>query len=420
VKVCPLEGKARQALGHKASIVALEGSVRSGKTFASLIDFLNFLRHGPKGSLLLVGRTERTVVENLVVPIAGMVGYQRVILNRGYGSVRILDRYCSIVGAPNEEAVTKIQGRTLAGAYVDEASAIPESFFTMLYSRLSIPGAQMWLTSNPESPAHWLKTEWLDKAKLWIDREGVEHVNPAGLDLVRISFKLEDNERNLPPDYVEHIKQAYTGLWYRRYILGDWCIAADAIYESWDPTRHVIHDLPELYRLLSVGIDYGDTAPTRGCMLGVSVDGQLIIVDEWVPRQGLTQAGFSADFRQWLGNRQPEWVCVDPAEAGFRNQLYTDGVSNTAPADNTVLQGIRLIASLLATDKLVISDRCPELIRELAGYRWDPKATARGEDAPLKQNDHSCDALRYAVVSTHSLWGGLVPITMLKELEATR
>src|SRR6266704_146616 len=169
----PFVGKALAALAMPPeSITAYEGSVRSGKTFVSLFDWLRFIRNAPEGPLLMTGRTERTVINNLILPLMDILGPKRVSLNRGNGTVDILGRQVLLAGANNEAARTKIQGLTLAGAYVDEASTLPESYFAMLYSRLSILGARMWLTSNPAGPAHWLKTEYLDRASRWIDREG--------------------------------------------------------------------------------------------------------------------------------------------------------------------------------------------------------------------------------------------------------
>lgn len=400
-------------------MVGLEGSVRSGKTWASLLDWLRFCREGPKGTLVMAGRTERTVIENVVLPLQGFLGEHRVKLNRGLGTVWILGRRVRIVGANDEQAQTKIQGPTFAGAYVDEASTVPESFFNMLFSRLSVEGARMWFTSNPESPAHWLKVNWLDRARLWIDQDGNRHENPDGVDLVRVSFKLEDNP-NLPPPYVERVKGAYSGLWYRRYILGEWCIAAGAIYEDWDPVRHVIAagNLPPIARVLSAGIDYGTTHRTRGYLLGISAEPRprLVVLDEWRPERS-TDAGFSADYRRWIAKRplewrSPEWIAVSPDAASFRLQLFEDGLANVMCASNAVVNGLRTVASLLTADRLVVSDTCEELVKEIPGYVWDPKATARGEDAPLKENDDCVDALRYAVASTRALWGLQIPITI--------
>lgn len=425
VIVEPLTGKAAQAIGHHASVVALEGSVRSSKTWTTLIEWLEYCRRGPAGPLLITGRTERTVITNVVLPFQQMLGPKRVKLNRGLGLVNILGRECMIVGADNEAAVTKIQGRTLAGALVDETSTLPEAYFDMLYSRLSVEGAQVFLTSNPEAPAHWLMKNWLSRARLWIDRDGAEHVrqlgdpeDPAGvIDLVRISFKLEDNP-NLPPAYVSRIKAAYSGLWYRRYILGEWCIAEGAVYETWDPDRHVVSALPDIQRLVGIGIDYGTTHATRGYLIGVSAEAtpRIVVVDEWAPGS-MTDSGYSRDYRKWIGSRAPEWVAIDPAAASFKKQMFTDGIANVVDANNAVLGGIRTVASLLSADRLIVSDRCKELIARLPSYSWDPKATARGEDKPIKADDDEVDALRYGIASTRSLWGTTVPITLPIETE---
>jgi PBSX family phage terminase large subunit len=410
----PLQGKARAAVGHKASLIAFEGSVRSGKTWASLLDWLEFCRRGPRGNLAMVGRTERTVIENLIMPLQQFLGEDRVKLNRGTGIVMLLGRRVRLIGANDEAAVTKIQGPTFAGIYIDEASTIPESFFQMAYSRLSVTGAQMWLTSNPEAPAHWLKVNWLDRARLWIDGAGVEHLNEdSGTDYVRVSFRLEDNAHNLSPAYLERVKAAYTGLWYKRFILGEWTIAAGAVYDMWDPNRHVIHEAPSIARLLSVGIDYGTTNPTRGYLLGITSKqpARLVILDEWKPPQ-LTDAGLSKHYREWIGNRRPEWVCVDPSAASFKLQLFSDGLSNVMNGHNAVVSGIRTVSSLLASGALVVMDTCTELIRQLPSYSWDPKATAKGEDEPIKAFDHEADAVRYAIASTRQLWGFLVPLNL--------
>lgn len=412
----PLTGKARAAVTMStASINAYEGSVRSSKTFTSLIDWVRYCRTGPDGLLLMTGKTERTIVNNLLHPLQELLGKHRVQINAGLGTATICGREVLVVGANNESARTKIQGLTLAGAYVDEASTLPESYFNMLYSRLSIAGAQMWLTSNPENPSHWLKVKWLDRAKVWLQRDGQVATNVDGIDLHRFTFILDDNP-HLPADYVKRIKAAYVGLWYRRYINAEWVVAEGAVYDMWDPARHVVKaaDIPRMERILSLGVDYGTTNPTRGELIGLA-EGTLWVLDEWAPTRG-TDAQLSADLRGWMGRREPaewrdpRWLFVDPAAASFKLQLYQDGLSNVADGANQVLPGIRTIASLLGSDRMKVSDRCTHLIDQIPGYSWDPKATAKGEDAPIKRDDHEVDGLRYGVHTARPLWRNAIPI----------
>ncbi|MCP1414394.1 PBSX family phage terminase large subunit [Paenarthrobacter sp. A20] len=414
----PLQGKALLCLQHpSASIEAYEGAVRSGKTFTSLLDWVRFVRQGPEGQLAMCGRTERTIINNLLLPLQEMLGKNRVKINYGTGTATIVGREVHIYGANNEQARTKIQGLTLAGAYLDEAETIPESFFKMLYTRLSVPGAKLWLTSNPGGPAHWLKIDWLDKARLWIDGAGKIHRNPSSdaLELHRFTFLMDDNQ-SLTPEYIARQKKSYTGLFYRRYILAEWVAADGAVFDSWDPERHVVkhEDLPEMRSVLALGVDYGTTNATSAVMLGLGIDGVLYAMDEWrhdsrkaIVR--LTDGQLSAALKDWVAGQSrhgavPEWVIVDPAAASFKVQLSADGMDNVINGDNNVLYGIRTLSSLLNAGKLRISDRCTGLISEMPGYSWDTKATEKGEDKPMKVADHSIDAFRYAVATTETNW----------------
>lgn len=399
-----------QCLSHPSpSIEAYEGSVRSSKTITALLDWLRFIRNGPAGALAMVGRTERTVINNMVLPLQEMLGRHRVQIKYGSGTVVVLGREIHLFGANNEQARTKIQGLTLAGAMVDEAGVVVESFIQMLYSRLSVPGAKMWLTANPEGPQHWLKTEWLDRAKLWINKHGEVIINdsPDALDLHRYTFTLDDNP-SLDPAYVERIKRSYTGMWRRRYIEAEWVVAEGAVYQTYEPNRHVIEHakLPRLRRIFGVGMDVGTTNPSSAVALGLGEDGKLYAVDEYRTEGGLTDSQLSVGLRDWLARlpMAPEWIAIDPAAASFKVQVAGDGLMNVMNADNDVLYGIRTVASLIQDGHLLISDRCQGLIKELPGYSWSPKATEKGEDAPIKANDHSCDALRYSVISSETLW----------------
>lgn len=408
--VQPLTGKSLQVLRNPSpSIEAYEGAVRSGKTITSILDWLRFIRNGPSGALAMCGRTERTVINNMILPMQEMLGRSRVKIKYGTGTVFILGREIHLYGANNEQARTKIQGLTLAGALVDEAGTLPESFIQMLYSRLSIPGAKLWLTANPEGPQHWLKVKWLDKAKLWIDKHGVEHWNddPNALDLHRYTFVLDDNP-SLPPAYVERIKRSYTGMWRLRFVEAEWVVAEGAVYSSWDQEKHVIPhaNLPRLRRIFMVGMDVGTTNPSSAIALGLGEDDKLYAVDEYRTEGGLTDSRISVEFRAWLATlpMAPEWIAIDPAAASFKVQVANDGIMNVMNADNDVLYGIRTVASLLEDGHLFISDHCQGLIKEIPGYAWSPKATEKGLDQPIKANDHSCDALRYSVSSSETLW----------------
>ncbi|CAL9606891.1 hypothetical protein SUDANB95_05507 [Actinosynnema sp. ALI-1.44] len=420
----------RPLVGKQAESVRLatargniwEGAVRSSKTISSIIKWLRYVRTGPQGPLLMTGKTERTLKRNIIDPITEMVGTRRCRYRSGAGELDLLGRTIYTAGANDERAADKIKGMTLAGAYCDEITTYPESFFDMLGTRLSIPGAQWFGTTNPEGPAHWFKRNYLNRASLHLTRDGqvLRRHDEEALNLHRFSFQLADNP-TLDAEYVEDLKRKYVGLFYRRYVLGDWCLAEGAVYDMWDPARHVVPaaQIPRIRHWIGVGVDYGTTNPFSAHTLGLGEDNTLYLVHEYRfdsrrARRSKSPTEYSLDLRAWLANAEqpqtgargvhPPWIYIDPAAADFSAQLFYDGVSNVANAINDVVPGIRTISSLLAAYRLKVSDACPGVIEEFPGYSWDPKASEKGEDKPIKVDDHGLDDARYVVHSTEPIW----------------
>lgn len=416
----PLTGKAAESVARATARFNIwEGAVRSSKTIASIIRWMTYARKGPAGNLVMVGKTERTLKRNVIDPIVEMVGPSRCRYLVGAGEVWLFGRRVYTAGAADAKAVSKIQGLTLAGAYGDEIATWPEDLWDMLGTRLSTPGAQFFGTCNPASPVHWLKRNWLDRAAYTIHRDGSTSQRPESsepVDLHRFSFILDDNP-HLSPEFVASLKRQYVGLFYRRYILGDWVPAEGAIFDMFDETRHV-KTPPLITRWLSLGIDHGTRNPFHAGVLGLGVDKRLHLTREWrwdsaQKRHQLSDVEYSRHLREWLPTVpipgtaltgvMPERIVVDPSATGFRVQLHNDGMP-TVLADNSVLPGIRTLQSLLALDLLDIDPSCAELLLELPGYSWDDKAAEKGEDVPLKVADHGPDMLRYAAHSTRSMW----------------
>jgi len=424
VDFVPLVGKQLQAVQlSTARENIFEGAVRSSKTISSIMKWLHYIRNGPQGPLLMVGKTERTLKRNIIDPIQEMVGAKRCKMKVGAGEVDLLGRTVYVAGAHDESSADKIKGMTLAGAYGDEVTTWPESFYDMLGTRLSIPGAQFFGTTNPAAPTHWLMKKYLKRAGLHLDRDGNVHYSedPEALNMHRFSFQLADNP-SLTDEYVKDISSKYTGLFYRRYVLGDWVLAEGAVYENWDPEVHVVTELPHIDTWLGIGLDYGATNAFAALAAGIGTgpDGirRVYLTHEY--RYDSAEAGrqlappeYSQQFRDWMANApipgtdrkglKVPWIFIDPA-ADFDNQLFYDGLLNVADADNAVLAGIQSVSGLIASDRLRVHESCTGWIDEVAGYSWDPKATERGEDKPLKVNDHSLDAGRYILHTTAHTW----------------
>ncbi|MBQ8508056.1 MAG: PBSX family phage terminase large subunit [Clostridia bacterium] len=376
--------------GRLKRINILEGSVRSGKTFSSLVMWALWLATRPvDGKYLMVGRTLTTLKRNCLEPLQGLLGEDYMHMSIPAKRAEIFGRNVDLEGAANALSENKIRGVTLSGAYVDEMTLVPEDFFTMLLSRLSTEGAKLFGTTNPDSPRHWLKVNFLDK---------------PGLDIYRTKFLLDDNT-TLPKDYIENLKREYTGVFYRRFILGDWVAAEGAIYPMFDLSKHVSDKVPEKLHMHWIAADIGHTNPTAFLRFAVGDDGRIWVLDEYyhiADKSGAkSPKQYARDMRKFAQQGPPpDSVVIDPAAEGFILQLKEDAPElRVKRADNAVLEGIQLVSSAIDAGVLMIHPRCKHLIDEIQGYAWDPKAQERGEDKPVKTNDHACDALRYALMA---------------------
>jgi PBSX family phage terminase large subunit len=361
------------------------GAIRSGKTFSSLRRLIHELKHGPPGEVMILGvnraTIDRNVLELLYTTIGAPVPNNKVMIDRLYG------RKVYFIGCPDIGAVSTIKGATLALAYVDEITEIPEAVFKMLEGRLSVPGAKLIGTTNPDGPAHWFKKQYIDNAE--------------AVDLIHWDFNLDDNPI-LDEVFKKRIKASYTGLWYNRYILGEWALASGAIYDTWDHNNEYVNDYPNPNYYI-VGIDYGTTNATAAVLCGISpnkwpqihVEAEYYYDSAKVGR-AKTDSELVNDIKAFIGVKNVSAIYVDPAAASLKIALRQADLP-VIDANNDVLLGIKIVAKFISGKNIQIHRSCNTLRDQLQSYAWCPKAADRGEDKPIKKNEHSCDALRYCV-----------------------
>ena len=380
-------GKQRDfCLNSDARVNIAHGSVRSAKTVGANVRILKSVVETPEGSnILFTGRTLTSLERNVLLPISKMVYPGGFAYKRSLKTAFIYGRPVMVEGANDESAYAKIAGVTLARALVDEGSLIPESFFNMLVSRLSDPGAQLFLTTNPGNPGHYLK-------KKWIDRGGE-------LDLKSWHFTLEDNPW-LDPAYVAELKRQFGppgSLFYRRYINGEWVAGEGSVYQNFNKELHVVPRLPNgRIEEMRVAVDPGATHPTA-FLKAFRIGPNWYIASEY-RKSDKSPAEVSKDLKLFLDGMYPTSIDVDPSAKAHRLQFIGDGIEGVQQADNDVLTGIQRTISAFDQGWLyLVGPSTPMLQEELEGYRWNPKSTTRGLDEPVKEKDDLADCLRYLV-----------------------
>ena len=388
---------------HKdKDIVIADGSIRSGKTIAMIVSFLMWSQYTFSGKdFILAGKTIGALKRNVIKPMLQILNtwYWNYKYNRSENYIIIGSNTYYMFGANNEASQDVLQGLTAAGALADEVTLFPENFVEQMIGRCSVEGSKIFMNCNPGSPFHYVKTEFIDKA---LEKQ-VYHLH----------FTLDDN-LTLSKKIKERYKKMFTGLFYKRYILGLWVLAEGVIYDMFDTDRHVIKEIPKCDEYI-VSIDYGTGNPTVFLLIGFK-DNKAYVIDEYyysgrdTGRQK-TDSEYADDFGEFVREKNISAVYADPSAASFITELRRRG-HYVIPADNAVLDGIRYVANLISQDRLFVHERCKNTITEFTVYSWDPKAAQRGEDKPLKEHDHAMDALRYGIYS-HSI-SGIVQFTTVR------
>lgn len=385
----PKQDKSFAEATHRFNIWV--GAVSSGKTYSSIERFIYDLKNGPRnsdggGDAMIIGVNRTAIQRNILTHLYRRLGFpcptEKAQMSKLYG------RDVWFVGAPDVSAVSTIQGSTLALAYVDEATNLPEPFWKMLESRLRVPGAKLLATCNPESPAHFIKRDYIDNPKL---------------DLMHWNFCLDDNP-TLDETYKEQLKASYTGMWYQRYVLGEWCMASGAVFDSWDDINIFDRDYPAPIEYCAA-LDYGTINPTACHIAAISPNQwpQIRIEKEYYfdsskHGRSKTDRELAKDIKDFIGYTPITALYVDPAAASLKLELRNLDLP-VIDANNDVLFGIKAMSQYIGGRNLLVRKSCKNLIDQIQGYAWDPKAANNGEDKPIKKNDHAVDSCRYLIAS---------------------
>ena len=388
----------------KDGIIA-DGAIRSGKTVCMSLSFVFWaMANYSDQNFAMCGKTIGSFRRNVLTILKLMLrsrGFQ-VADHRADNLVEIsrngVTNHFYIFGGKDESSQDLIQGITLAGVFFDEVALMPESFVNQATGRCSVDGSKYWFNCNPDGPYHWFKLNWLDKAK--------------EKNLLVLHFTMDDN-LSLSEHIKERYRNMYAGVFFLRYIKGLWAVAEGLIYTMFTKANIYSDEFrPKGLEYLSVRtitLDYGTTNP---CVyLDVYDDGDIIWVDReyrWdsrIEKIQKTDKQYGDDLADFMGDN-PDFQCdvvADPSAASFITELRGRGYI-VKPADNEVLDGIRVVASLFQSGKIRIHEQCTGLITELRSYVWDDKAAERGEEKPVKQLDHGPDALRYYCMTKLPEW----------------
>ncbi len=367
--------------------IICDGAVRSGKTLSMSLGFVLWACSSFNGnSFALCGKTVTSLRRNVVTPMIplleeyGFTCIERV--SKNYFDLTLLgntNRFY-LFGGKDEGSAALIQGMTLSGVFFDEAALMPRSFVEQAIARCSVIGSKMWFNCNPDNPAHWFYNEWIKKAE---EKRALY-----------IHFTMDDNP-SLSPELKQRYERLYSGTFYERFVLGRWTASHGAVYPMFDSSIHVFSKAPECERFV-ISCDYGTVNPSSFGLWGLC-SGVWYRLKEYYyssKKEGVsrTDEEHYAALEELAGSRKIAKVIVDPSAASFIECIRRHGKFRVVKADNDVITGIRYVSTLLKQNKLRFHESCRDIIREFQLYCWNEKT---GMDAPIKENDHAMDDMRY-------------------------
>lgn len=427
-------GAARELFRIRADEVLMSGPAGTGKSRACMekLNMMALLNPGMRG--LIVRKTAASLGSTALVTwrekvIFGLLRVGDVYFHGGSAEKPPEYRYenGSTVAIGGMDKPSKIMSSEYDVVYVQEATELTKDDWEAIISRLRngvISFQQLIADCNPSKEKHWLKVRC-----------------DAGPTRMLYS-KHEDNPVYYNEDgtlteagrsYIEGKLDNLTGVRYQRLRLGKWASAEGVVYEDWDESVHLIDafEVPQEWpRFWS--IDFGYTNPFVCQMWAEDPDGRLILYREFYRTKRLVEdhvadilsvvapGGIWKDGEyiggEWIEPRPTRIIADHDAEdrATFTRKIQM----STHPAKKSVSDGIQAVQSRLKVQpdgkpRLMIMRDCrvyrdPDLAdaekptctaEEVGGYIYPPNSNTPGntKEAPVKEDDHGCDGMRYIV-----------------------
>lgn len=363
--------------------IICDGAVRSGKTVCMTDGFFLWSMSQFDGQSFAVcgrsiGSLRRNIIGNLQEWLGGLFQIRE---NRSENKLTLScgkrHNVYYLFGGLDESSYKQIQGITLAGALLDEVVLMPRSFVEQTCARCSVEGSKLWFNCNPADPEHWFYKQWLQKCK----EKGMLHLHFTMADNPALSRSIRRRYENM-----------YTGVFYKRYIQGLWCMAEGLIY-SFDREKNIADTLPQRGRYY-LSVDYGTCNPFSAGLWCVTGDQAVRLREYYYDGRAAGKTKTDEQYYRELvalaGDKPIEYVVVDPSAASFIAVIRRYGKFSVRKAKNAVLDGIRLVDSMLQAGVLKFAPQCKDSFREFSLYSWQEQG-----NRPVKENDHAMDDIRY-------------------------
>ncbi len=266
----------------------------------------------------------------------------------------------------------------------------------MLLSRLRIPGAKLIATTNPDRPTHWLKAEYIDRKN--------------ELNFFDMKFLIDDNT-TLDPDYIRDVKKEYTGVFYERFIKGNWVAAEGAIYKDFadDPKKYTLDAAPDDIAFCTLGMDFGGNGSAHAIVCTGYSRGlkKIVAVGEYYRKEVISPLQLERDTVDFVRRCKSKYKITD-MYCDSAEQVLIKGIKGALAREKipinvhnarkgAIIDRIRFTCLMMAAGRFFVAKNCKHLIEAFSGAVWDGKKLddTRLDDGSV--NIDSLDAFEYSI-----------------------
>ena len=286
----------------------------------------------------------------------------------------------------SEQGRRLFQARSIGGAWIDEQ--FPSSIFIEIFARTRDTRGQIIMTQTPIEFDPFMEEKFNAQAPGWSWHQ----------------FRTRDNTF-VESAWIDEFEREIPEQFRPTRMAGEFGSFEGAVYPMFNRNVHVIPPInPAVLanKLVIRSIDFGFNNPFVCLWLHKLEDGGWVCFQEYYkPRTRI--ADHAASIKAMSTGMDVRRTWADPEDAAARNELSVLGIPTDA-ARKAVRAGIEETQRLMmimgdGKPRFYVTSNCVNTVRELSAYRWDKATVRTSPDMPLKKDDHTCDALRYALFS---------------------
>ena len=356
----------------KKRVRVVRGGTSSSKTFSIIPLLIDYAIKTPKSEISIVAETipqlRRGALRDFlkIMDLIGM--YDDTRFNKS--SLVYTFSNGSYIEFFSADMSAKLRGARRDVLFVNECNNVEwEAYYQMAIRTRKF----IYLDYNPV-------------AEFWVD---TELMNDKDTDFVVLTYK--DNEA-LDKSIVQEIEKArdkaqhsdYWANWWRVYGLGEIGKVQGTIFTNW----HQIDNVPTDAKYIGMGLDFGYSNDPTAIVMVYKWNNEYIL-DEIAYQKELSNKAIADILKPYGG-----LVVCDSAEPKSIADLRSYGINATpcVKGKDSIINGIQKIQAL---DKIHITKRSTNLIKELRGYVWKTDRNGTALNEPIDFLNHGIDAIRY-------------------------